>query len=92
MEIVVNRKSLSAEFLQKVSAETLSVSAETNLSVSVIRQKATISAEKSSFCRKELFLPKFGKKISSILAERGSNFCRNTLFLQKEAVSAEIGG
>ena len=92
---MVKRKSLSAEFLQKVSAEILSVSAETNLSVSVFRQKANISAERSFFCRKELFLPKFGEKApqfwqkGALISAETPSFCRKKLFLQKKALSAE---
>ena len=55
-ELVVNRKSLPAEFMQKVSAETLPVSAERKSSVSALLQKELflqkdcLSAEIASIC------------------------------------------
>ena len=62
--LVVNRKSLSAEFLQKLSAETLSVSAEMKSSVSPFLQKELLSAENSLNLDKvkEKFLPKYLQK------------------------------
>ena len=84
---MVNRKSLSAEFLQKLSAETLSVSAEIKSSVSAFLQKELflqkdcLSAEIASICRKFL---EFGQS-------KGEIFTKDTLIIGPGAtVDAQI--
>ena len=91
--LVVNRKGLSVQFLQILSAESLSVSAERKFALSAFLQKEPflpkerLSAERGSFCRNMLH---FWQKYPLISAKFASNFYRKKLFLQKVALSAEM--
>ena len=92
ISVVVNRKGLSVQFLQILSAESLSVSAERKFALSAFLQiehflqKERLSAERGSFCRNMLH---FWQKEPLISEEFSSNFYRKKLFLQKVALSAE---
>ena len=91
--VVVNRKSLSAEFLQILSAETLSVSAERKLSVSVFLQKEPflqkdhLSAEIAYICRNFLVFGQNKLDIYTKMSTERGYFCRKMTFLQKDLLS-----
>ena len=82
VKVVVDRKCISAEFRQKLSAESLSV----------IFRPFGLSAERGPFGRKRQFLPKDSLSAETyfqMLAKRRVFPCRKRLFRQKEGLLAE---
>ena len=82
--VVVNRKSISAEFLQIVSAETFLQEAERIFPISAFLQTVT------PLCRKVLFMQKdtvFAERISA----ENKIFEKNLLLLSAEMVKFSFG-
>ena len=83
---MVDRKAVSVAFLPKISAETLSVSAERNFPISVFLQKGLFLPKEGVSAERSFFL----QKLEGYFAEINGHFCRKgSIFLQKQLLSAE---
>ena len=89
--IVVDQKGLSAEFLQKVSAEIRQKVFLPLLGLSVILQKRSLLAERPSFCRNGFFLQANSSLDSSMVlhfdVKHAKKFVPASYFPQNDAFS-----